>query len=385
MKDLAEFGVAAHWLYKDKINQKEGKQYKWIRQILDILDQSREPEEFLEYTKLQMYSDQVFVFTPKGDLISLPKGAMPLDFAFSVHTDIGSSCNGVKINNSVKPLYTKLKNGDQVEIICGKENVICPEWLDLSITGKARVCIKRFLHNKEDDDFRKLGKEILINQFKNEKIRYSERNIKSVLEKFKLKDINDLFKKIGDGSISASKIIYSMFPGQKLLKQNDKIVLLNEVKEKRKESNSPLLLKGLTPGMSIHYANCCNPILGDSVVAYILEGKGLIVHLDACEELKKIEINKSKIINVTWERFVPKKSSFVAKINVTIKNKIGALGVLSSIVGRSMSNIRNLKITDRNSDFFKINLEIDVKDLNHLRKVIVSLRTSDFVDNVSRL
>ncbi len=385
MNDLAEFGVAAHWLYKDKINQKEGKQYKWIRQILDILDQSREPEEFLEYTKLQMYSDQVFVFTPKGDLISLPKGAMPLDFAFSVHTDIGSSCNGVKINNSVKPLYTKLKNGDQVEIICGKENVICPEWLDLSITGKARVCIKRFLHNKEDDDFRKLGKEILINQFKNEKIRYSERNIKSVLEKFKLKDINDLFKKIGDGSISASKIIYSMFPGQKLLKQNDKIVLLNEVKEKRKESNSPLLLKGLTPGMSIHYANCCNPILGDSVVAYILEGKGLIVHLDACEELKKIEINKSKIINVTWERFVPKKSSFVAKINVTIKNKIGALGVLSSIVGRSMSNIRNLKITDRNSDFFKINLEIDVKDLNHLRKVIVSLRTSDFVDNVSRL
>ncbi len=385
MNQLAEFGVAAHWIYKDKVNLKDGKQFKWIRQILDILDQSREPEEFLEHTKLQMYSDTVFVFTPNGDLISLPKGAMPLDFAFSVHTDIGSTCIGVKINNSIKPLSSKLKNGDQVEIICGKKNNIQPNWIDLSITGKAKAFIKRFIHNIEDDDFRKLGKEIIINEFKNEKLRYSEKNIKEILDQFDYKDINDLFFAVGSGKISPAKIIISMFPKKKIIEQNKKIVLLNEVKDKREKMKSSLLLQGLTPGMSVHYANCCNPIFGDSVISYISEGKGLIVHQESCEELKKIKVDNTKIINVTWEKISPKRRSFSAKISVTIKNKIGTLGVLSSILGKSLSNIRNLNITERNTDFFKINLEIDVKDIDHLRNVIGSLRSSEFIINVLRL
>ena len=382
MNDLANFGVAAHWIYKDKVKFKDGKQFKGISQILDILDQSREPEEFLEHTKLQMYSDQVFVFTPNGDLISLPKGAMPLDFAFAVHSDIGLSCEGVKINNSIKPLYTKLKNGDQVEIMTGSENIISPKWFDLSITGKAQACIKRFLHAKEDDELKKLGKEILANQFKNEKIRFSERNLKNILDSFKLKKLDDLFLKIGRGELQPFKIILSLFPEKKIIKSNKNIVLLNQIKEKRKSS---VLLKGLTPGMGVHYAHCCNPIPGDQVLAYISQGKGLIIHMDTCKEFKKINVNKSKIINVRWKDFVKGKDEFVAKINVVIKNEIGSLGSLSSIIGKSMSNIRNLSITERNSDFFKIEIEIDVTDLDHLSKVIVSLRTSDFIENVTRI
>ena len=382
MNDLANLGVAAHWIYKDKVEFKDGKQFKGISQILDILDQSREPEEFLEHTKLQMYSDQVFVFTPNGDLISLPKGAMPLDFAFAVHSDIGLSCEGVKINNSIKPLYTKLKNGDQVEIITGSENIISPKWFDLSITGKAQACIKRFLHAKEDDELKKLGKEILTNQFKNEKIRFSERNLKNILDSFKLKNVDELFLKIGRGELPPFKIILSLFPEKEVIKSNKNIVLLNQIKEKRKSS---ILLKGLTPGMSVHYAHCCNPIPGDSVLAYISKGKGLIIHIDTCKEFSKINVNNSKIINVRWKDFVKGTDEFVAKINVVIKNEIGSLGSLSSIIGKSMSNIRNLHITERNSDFFKIELEIDVIDLEHLSKVIVSLRTSDFIENVTRI
>ena len=382
MNDLANLGVAAHWIYKDKVKFKDGKQFKGISQILDILDQSREPEEFLEHTKLQMYSDQVFVFTPNGDLISLPKGAMPLDFAFAVHSDIGLSCEGVKINNSIKPLYTKLKNGDQVEIITGSENIISPKWFDLSITGKAQACIKRFLHAKEDDELKKLGKEILTNQFKNEKIRFSERNLKNILDSFKLKNVDELFLKIGRGELPPFKIILSLFPEREVIKSNNNIVLLNQIKEKRESS---ILLKGLTPGMSVHYAHCCNPIPGDSVLAYISQGKGLIIHMDTCKEFRKINVNNSKIINVRWKDFVKGKDEFVAKINVIIKNEIGSLGSLSSIIGKSMSNIRNLHITERNSDFFKIELEIDVIDLEHLSKVIVSLRTSDFIENVTRI
>ncbi len=382
MNDLANLGVAAHWIYKDKVKFKDGKQFKGISQILDILDQSREPEEFLEHTKLQMYSDQVFVFTPNGDLISLPKGAMPLDFAFAVHSDIGLNCEGVKINNSIKPLYTKLKNGDQVEIITGSENIISPKWFDLSITGKAQACIKRFLHAKEDDELKKLGKEILTNQFKSEKIRFSERNLKNILDSFKLKNVDELFLKIGRGELPPFKIILSLFPEREVIKSNNNIVLLNQIKEKRESS---ILLKGLTPGMSVHYANCCNPIPGDSVIAYISQGKGLIIHIDTCKEFRKINVNNSKIINVRWKDFVKGKDEFVAKINVIIKNEIGSLGSLSSIIGKSMSNIRNLHITERNSDFFKIELEIDVIDLEHLSKVIVSLRTSDFIENVTRI
>ena len=234
MNRRAELGVAAHWIYKDNIDVKDGKQFRWIRQILDILDFSKEPEDFLELTKMQMYQDQVFVFTPKGDLVSLPKGAMPLDFAFSVHTDIGLNCMGVKINNSIKSLNTKLKNGDQVEIITGKSPSFSSEWLDLSITGKAKACIKRYILIKEEEDFKKLGKEILINHFKNEKIRYSETNINNVLNNFKLKKIDELYKLIGNGTILPSKIISSLFPEKKLLENNEKVILLNKVKEKKK-------------------------------------------------------------------------------------------------------------------------------------------------------
>ncbi len=384
MNDKAEFGVAAHWIYKDKVNVNDGKQYRWMRQILDIIDKSNEPEEFLEHTKMQMHADQVFVFSPKGDLVALPKGAMPLDFAFSVHSDVGSNCIGVKINNSIKPLYTKLKNGDQVEIIRGEKNSLSPEWLNLSITGKARACIKRFLQIKEDEDFKKLGKEILINQFKNQKIRYSDENIRSVLDKFKIKSIEDLFKAIGSGKISALKIISSMFPEKKYLLKNDKVVLFNKIRKEKEKKELPIILKGLTPGMSIHFANCCNPIPGDDAGAFILEGKGLIVHSKLCNELKKGR-NKPKVMDVSWDDLVYKKKEFVAKLNVVLKNKIGALGVLSSIIAKSLSNIRNLNITERNNDFFKLFIDIDVKNKSHLIKVIASLRTSDSIDNVSRV
>ena len=384
MNEKAEFGIAAHWIYKDKININDGKQYRWMRQILDIIDQSNEPEEFLEHTKMQMHADQVFVFTPKGDLIALPNGAMPLDFAFSVHSDIGSSCIGVKINNSIKQLNTKLKNGDQVEIICGEQNTLSTKWLDLSITGKARAYIKKFLQIKEDEDFKKLGKEILVNQFKIQKMRYSERNIKTVLDKLKIKNLDDLYKAIGNGKISSEKIISSMFPEKKLLKNDDKIILFNKIRD-QKENNRPVTLKGLTPGMSIHFANCCNPIPGDDAVAFIMEGKGLLIHQFSCEELKKSESDSLEKIKVSWENLLYKKNEFVGKINVTIKNKIGSLGILSSIIAKSLSNIRNLKITERNNDFYKINIDIDVKNKNHLSKVIVSLRASEFIDNVSRV
>ena len=178
-------------------------------------------------------------------------------------------------------------------IITGKENIISPKWFDLSITGKAQACIKRFLHAKEDDELKKLGKEILSNQFKNDKIRFSQTNLKNVLDTFKVNTTDDLFLKIGKGELASFKIILSLFPERKIIQSNDNIVLLNDVKQKRKSS---ILLKGLTPGMSLHYASCCNPIPGDSVIAYISEGKGLMIHVDTCEEVRKMKIMRLLIL-----------------------------------------------------------------------------------------
>ena len=384
MDEQADFGVAAHWIYKDKLKVKDGKQYKWIRQILDILDQSREPEEFLEYTKLQMYNDQVFVFSPKGDLIALPIGAMPLDFAFSLHTDIGSNCIGVKINNSIKPLSTKLKNGDQVEILCGKKISILPSWLSLSSTGKAKACIKRFIHNKEDDEFVKLGKKMLINAFKVEGISFNEKFLISIFEDFKVSSVKNLYLKIGQGHVLAAEIIVALFPEKKLIKQSKKIILLNQVKERREIKKSSILLKGLTPGMTIHYANCCHPIPGDDVVAYISSGKGLMVHIENCDSIKSTK-KKYDFVNVSWDKNLKNSSSFISSLNVILNNKIGSLGNLTSILSDNKSNIRNLKITERTNDFFKLNIDIDVSGLEHLNKIIVSLRTSTLIQNVTRL
>ena len=382
MDKEADYGVAAHWIYKENIKTKDGKQFKWIRQILDILDQSRGPEEFLEHTKLQMYSDQVFVFTPKGDLVALPRGAMPLDFAFSVHTDIGTSCTGVLINNLVKPLNTVLKNGDQVQIVSQKnKNSISPNWLNFCITGKAKACIKRFIDTKKTDEFLKLGKQILKNSFKNENLSFNEKNIENILDKFDIEDQKQLFIKIGSGLILSSQVIDAMFPDKTVVKQNNKIVILNKVKKNINKENSPILIEGLTPGMSIHLSTCCAPIPGDTVKAYVVAGKGFTVHQSDCEELKKI---KSETIEVSWERLNITKSNFLAKITVTLKNEVGALGDLSSNIAKNQSNIRNLKITERSDMFFKLDVEIDVLDKTHLKKILVSLRTSPNIVIVQR-
>ena len=197
--------------------------------------------------------------------------------------------------------------------------------------------------------------------------------------------MDELFKLIGNGNISPSKIISSLFPEKKILANNDKVILLNKVKEKKKG------IRYFNPVVWTYTWNeytFCKMLFtysGDDVLAFISEGKGLIIHQDICEDLKKIKVKKSKILKVSWDRIASKKENFIAKINVSIKNKIGSLGNLSSIIGKSNSNIRNLRITDRTNDFFKINIEIDVTNKEHLNNILGSLRTSEFIETVIRI
>ena len=381
MDKEADYGVAAHWIYKDKIKTKDGKQFKWIRNILDILDQSREPEEFLEHTKLKMFSDQVFVFTPNGDLISLPKGAMPVDFAFSVHSDVGLRCKSVLINNSEKPLNTTLNNGDQVEIICSKKSYVTPEWLNLCSTGKAKACIKRYLHNKESDEFFQLGKEILKNSFKSAKLNFREKNLLNIIEKFNVKDYKELLVKIGSGNLTAKDVIDAMFPDKSLIKDNKKIILLNKVKEKMEKKNNAVLIKGLTPGMSIHLSECCNPIPGDNMVGFITRGRGMTVHRVNCTSLPLLNKESDRLIPVVWE--VGRNDLFNVRLKITGQDRKGLVKDMTECISKLNVNMTSvdIKVRDAVATAFII---LQVNNLKQLDRVIRFVSKIKSIDQIER-
>ena len=214
MHEVAEKGVAAHWAYKQ--GQKvEGRNFRWIRELLEILDQAQNPEEFLENTKLEMYNDQVFCFTPKGDLISLPINSTPVDFAYAVHSSVGDTCVGAKINGEIKPLRTVLQNGDQVEVLTSKAQHPSTEWERFVVTGKAKAAIRRYVRAHKRDQFIALGQDILERQFKSENLEFSEKSLVNVMPNFEADSIDDIYAKVGEGLITGWDVLRAVYPAYK--------------------------------------------------------------------------------------------------------------------------------------------------------------------------
>ena len=215
MHDIAEIGLAAHWRYKQGDYKTDGRQFAWLRELLDIMEQSDNPEEFLEHTKMEMYQDQVFCFSPKGDLITLPKNATAIDFAYAVHSGVGNRCVGVKINGKIRPLRTVLTNGDQVEILTSKTQTPSPEWERFAVTGKARAAIRRFVRAQKREQYLEVGRQMLQRSYKSEGYEYSDKSLENVLTNFKQATVEDLIASVGEGVIQASDVVESVFPGHK--------------------------------------------------------------------------------------------------------------------------------------------------------------------------
>src|SRR6185437_16119742 len=212
MHEVAELGVAAHWVYKQSAQQAtEGRQYRWLRELLDILEHASDPQEFLEHTKLEMFQDQVFCFTPKGDLIELPRGSTPVDFAYAVHTEVGNTCVGAKVNGRIVPLRTKLENGDQVEIVTSSAQKPSPEWEGFVVTGKARAHIRRRVRQDARSEYIKLGREILDKSFGKEGLELTDKGLKGVIEKFSADSIEDLYAKTGEGRIVGREVLLAVY------------------------------------------------------------------------------------------------------------------------------------------------------------------------------
>ena len=381
MEEIAELGVAAHWQYKQGASH-DGHQYRWLRSLLDVLETAEGPEEFLEHTKLEMFQDQVFCFTPKGDLITLPRGATAIDFAYAVHSNVGDHCTGVRINRRMMPLRTELENGDQVEIITSKAQHPSPTWERFVVTGKARSSIRRFARQKMRQQFVDLGKTLIQKAFQLEHLDLSEKFLEKAIEPFGVKIVEDVYAYLGEGLKTTSELIRILYPEHKSKPRSKKEFITPA--SSKKHQKKALAISGLIPGMAMHYAGCCHAVPGDHIVGIVTTGKGVTIHTSDCEVLEKFMDTPERWIDVTWNESSPDNNNHVARVSLVVIHQPGTIAAITAIIARENANIINFKIKNRTSEFYEVSIDLDVKNLDHLMSIIAALRMSQRVLSVER-
>ena len=385
MHEVAELGVAAHWVYKESPeHSRDGKKYRWIRELLEILEQASGPEEFLEHTKLEMYQDQVFCFTPQGDLISLPRGATPVDFAYAVHSEVGDRCVGAKINDRLMPLTTPLKNGDQVAISTSKNSTPSPTWEQFVVTGKAKARIRRFVRLQRQQQFVNAGRNIMQKDFRQVGRKYSDKTLEGVLGKFHVETVRDLLAGVAEGVLSRREVLHAAVPETFPAPGNqNEVPITRAPKKARKASPDAVPLKGLIPGMAMHYAKCCHPLPGERIVGIVITGKGIAIHTIDCDTLENFHSAPERWLDVSWD-LDSETAMHVARLDILLANEVGSLGNVSTLIGKNQGNIINLKFINRSPDFFKVHIDVEVSDVRHLTEIIAALRTQPVIISVDR-
>tara|TARA_R110002124_G_scaffold287216_1_gene471360 strand:+ start:45328 stop:47493 length:2166 start_codon:yes stop_codon:yes gene_type:complete len=390
MHEEADLGLAAHWAYKrnngsDKAAG-EAKHYRWLRELVEIMEnESGTAEEKLENTKLELFQDHVFAFTPRGDLIELPAGATTIDFAYAVHSGVGNKCVGAKINGRIAPLNTKLQNGDQVDIITAKTQNPSPTWERFVVTGKARSHIRRFIRQQQRDEYMILGRAMLQKIFKSEGYDFTEKAVNGVTDKFKENHVEDVYAGIGSGNIVARDVFKAIFPSHNTEPVRPNLDELGEYTSKKKpQSSAPMPIVGLIPGMAMHFARCCHPLPGDRIVGIVTTGKGVTIHTIDCDTLENFADTPERWLDVSWGEGPEAPEARIGRLSVTIMNQPGTLGTISTVIGKSGGNITNLKITSRSLDFWDMLIDVFVSDTKHLNNVIAALRATPQIISVER-
>ena len=387
MYEEADLGVAAHWQYKQQAELQNGSQYRWIRELLEILDQTSTPEEFLENTKLAMFHDQVFCFSPKGDLIALPRGATPVDFAYAVHTRVGDTCVGAKINGQIAPLRTQLTNGDQVEILRSSGQTPSPTWENFVVTGKARAGVRRFVRHRRRAEYINLGKAILEKTFRQDGKDYSEKALDGALGKLSYKNRDDLLATVGEGVLTGRRVVEAIYPGEKRsMRRARRVLAFMRPRAKPAKAGDPAVpIRGLIPGVAVHFATCCHPIPGDRIVGIVTTGKGVTIHTIDCETLENVADSPEHWLDVSWSQDSDGSETHLGRISVVVANEPGSLATLATVIARNVGNISNLKIVSRSPDFFDMVVDIEVRDLKHFTDIVAALRASPKIQSVKRV
>ncbi len=391
MHEVAEAGVAAHWLYKEgRAPADDLERFRWVQDLLEILENSSAPDEFLENTKLELYEDQVFCFTPKGKLIQLPRGATPVDFAYAVHSQVGDSCVGAKVNGQLKPLRHELQNGDQVEIMTARGGTPSPQWDRFVVTGKARARIRRFVHQQQRQKYLDDGRAALAKAFRQDGLDGAEKVLEGTLKTLKLGGLDELYIAVGNGNIGPRDVVHAAYPELRPNARAPRLLpeLPGRLAARPRSAEAEMPIRGLISGMVVHYAGCCHPLPGDPIVGIITTGKGVTIHMRGCQTLETFAATPERFIEVEWDREMLGKakvdSQRIGRINVIAANEPGMLATLTNTIAKHEGAVANLKIVNRQQDFSEVMVDVEVRDLGHLSNVIAALRAAPGVSEVSR-
>ena len=372
MHEVAEAGVAAHWSYRDGVRAENPfavDPAKWLATLNESFANAEDHDEFLEHVKLEMYSDQVFCFTPKGDVVKLPKGATPLDYAYSIHTRIGDSCVGAKVDGIRVPLWTRLKNGQSIEIITAEGQRPQPTWLDIVVTGRAKAAIRRSLREEDRERFIKLGRELARVAFEHIGKKATDKALRTAAKTLGLSGGTEVLARLGSAELRAQQVVQALYP--------------DLVTSRADEVTAERAVVGLDTDKQANRAQCCQPVPGERIVGITYPGRGVMVHAIDCPALAELEEETDRWIDVHWHSG-KHPAIYNVTVNVTIRNDAGVLGRICTLIGEQKANISDMHFADRKSDFFRLLIDIDMRDVEHLHMVMTALEADTDVAAIDR-
>ncbi len=401
MDQITELGIAAHAFYKDDIGsptellKRESNAFAWLRHTIGILSESANPEEFLEHTKLELFHDQVFCFTPKGKLIALPRHANVIDFAYAVHTDVGNSAVGCKINGKFAALSSELQNGDEVEVLTSDAQSAPPSaWETLAVTGKARAAIRRATRTAVRDQYAGLGRRIVERLFERTKLDYADDKLKGALPRLARASIEDVMAAVGRGEIKASDVARAMYPDYKeerIVRYGSKKTAAAAAKAAAAPTAEPargafaIPISGLNSGLPVKFAPNGGAVPGDRIVGIVTPGEGITIYPIQSPALKDFEEEPERWLDVRWDVDETTPQRFPARIRVENVNEPGSLAQVATVIAEHDGNIDNISMSRRSPDFTELTIDLEVYDLKHLSAIINQLRAKTIVARVDRV
>ena len=405
MQQIAEYGIAAHALYKDNAGSptemlsRESSAYAWLRRTIELLAEGSNPEEFLEHTKLELFHDQVFCFTPKGKLIALPRGATPIDFAYAVHTDVGNMAIGAKINGKIGPLSSPLQNGDEVQILTSEAQTAPPgAWESIVVTGKARAAIRRATREAVRNQFSAFGRRIVERLCQRAKIAYSDEQLEGALPRLARASIDDVFSAVGRSEMRASDVVRAMYPDYK----DERVTPVapkaesgwfglkwtKAVKFKlpdEGENGAALPIRGINTDLPVSFAPNGGAVPGDRIVGIMTPGEGITIYPIQSEALKQFEEQPDRWLDVRWDVDDEAPQRFPARLAVQSVNEPGTLAQITQVIADHDGNIDNIKMSRQSPDFTEMTIDLEVYNLKHLTSIISQLRAKKVVAAAERV
>ena len=417
MHEIAEMGVAAHTLYKDgedgeeaEIRTRDSRAYAWLRQTIDALSEGYNAEEFLEHTKLELFHDQVFCFTPKGQLIALPRGATSIDFAYAVHTDVGDTCVGCKINGRIMPVVTRLNNGDEVEILRSDKQVPPPAWEEVVVTGKARAAIRRATRMAVRKQYSGLGMRILERSFDRAGKKLSKDELTPVLHRLGQKEVEDVLAAVGRGELASEDVLKAVYPNY----QEDRVAIKQGTadegwfnlrntagllfrlpglsrapktsgsRRKGRKNGSSVPIRGVDDNSIVQFG-AGGAVPGERIVGILEAGKGITVYPIQSPELTKFDDEPHRWIDIRWDIDENDRTRFPARVLITAINAPGTLAEITAVVADNDTNIQSMEMSKVASDFTDMNFELQVWDIKHLSQLLTRLKALDCVSSIERV